>query len=410
MFFCCGPKSTLGAVENNYRVDISNNMKLENNPTIPSQLDPDCYGSDNTSDDSCIDKQGDEGLDINLDDCIDFEYEDHQPDSQCKNENASQEIEVTDNGYKQNFGQYNGDNYENRCKEQRPNYRNQFGDSGSNHGYGCGEPCVVLSSSSERVALHRSSLKMSGLPRRASTGYRGEATRLLPTGKLKKKRSTISFVNDAKNQVKEKYEPCVVLSSSSERVVPRRSSLKMSPRRSSLKMSGLPRRASTGYRGEVTLLLPTGERKKKRTTISFVNDAKNQMKEIKPIYEMVEDTSRLWFQDDEYLDIKKEIYNIVKSTSDKSYKESKSRHCTRGLEHYTDIDSEETRDLAKKHVIQEYSLQKARGEYNEESIRQMYTFHTIESQVKANERAKNDAKEIKKYLKSARNINRRVSC
>jgi len=337
MRFCCGPKSTLGAVENNNGAHDCNNIKIDKSLTDSlSQFDPDCYDSETASNDFYTEKHDDEGVGMDSNDCIDFGYEDHQSDSRHNNNygNTSQEYKVSDDGYKQNFSQSHGDDYGHLCKEQMPSYLHRYDESEINRNYGCGEPYVALSSSSE----------------------------------------------------------CAV------------------PRRSSLKMSGLPRRASIGYCGEVTLILPTGELKSKRTSISFVNDAENQIKEIKPVYEMVDDASRLWFQDDEYLHIKKEIYNIVKSSTNKSYKKSKSRYCTRGLENFTDVDSEETREEAKKNVIQEYLLQKARGEYDDESIRQIYTFHTIESQVKATERAKNDAKDIEKYLKSARNINRRASC
>jgi len=182
------------------------------------------------------------------------------------------------------------------------------------------------------------------------------------------------------------------------------------PRRSSLKKEGKPRRASIGYTGEMTLLLPNGQEKKKRTSISFVDETDNQIKEVKPIHEMVDDNNRLWFQAEEYLHIKEEIYRVVKQSQSQQQQINNITTCTRGLESYKNRNVEDARREASSQVIEEYMLQKARGEYDDEIIRQMYTFHTIDCEVEAAERGQNDEKSIQTYMKDTRNQLRRMSC
>jgi len=172
-------------------------------------------------------------------------------------------------------------------------------------------------------------------------------------------------------------------------------------RRSSLKNKGTPRRASIGYKGEMTLVLPNGKEKKRRTSIGFVDDAKNQTKEVRPIYKMVDNNNRLWFQAEEYLHIKKEIYRVMKQSQ--LQPQSENTNCTRGLENYNNSYAINARKIASSQVLEEYMLQKARGEYDDETIRQMYTFHTIDCQVEALERGQNDAKSIQTYMKVTRN-------
>lgn len=190
-------------------------------------------------------------------------------------------------------------------------------------------------------------------------------------------------------------EPCAALSASSER---------QAPRRSSLRNKGTPRRNSIGYKGEMTLVLPTGEARKKRTSISFVDDTQNQTKEVKPVYEMIKDTDRLWFKEEEYQNIKAEISRIMKQSK------SNKQDDFRGLENYKNSDVEDIRREASAQVIEEYSLQKARGTYDGETIRQMYSFHTLDSEVEAAERGQKDERSIQNYMKDTRSKFRRMSC
>jgi len=202
------------------------------------------------------------------------------------------------------------------------------------------------------------------------------------------------------------------------------------PRRSSLKHKGAPRRASIGYTGEMTLILPTGEEKRKRSSITFANETDlNQTREVQPIRDMIGsgNVNRLWFQEEEYDHIKKEIVRIVRQSStrnlmkhDVTTREPETWVETRGLENLgTDRRRycNNIRQEAKNGVIEEYMLQKANGRYDEEAIRQMYTFHTIDCKIEAAERGAQDALFVQNYLKdsqvsssSANHYNRRRSC
>jgi hypothetical protein len=185
-------------------------------------------------------------------------------------------------------------------------------------------------------------------------------------------------------------------------------SSKMS-RRSSLKAPvPVPRRASIGYTGEMVLTLPTGEKKKKRTSISF--EESESVVEILPLTDMVEDPNRLWFHQKELRDIKKEVLKVLKELTEKKGEENGTRSwiCTRGLEPLL-FHTNDARD-SKDSVLEEYAIQKSRGEYDEAHIRDMYTFQTIDAQVQAIERAEHDASEVERDLKLSRLQCRRMSC
>eukprot|EP00529_Nitzschia_sp_RCC80_P028009 CAMPEP_0113472138 /NCGR_PEP_ID=MMETSP0014_2-20120614/17354_1 /TAXON_ID=2857 /ORGANISM="Nitzschia sp." /LENGTH=272 /DNA_ID=CAMNT_0000364825 /DNA_START=363 /DNA_END=1177 /DNA_ORIENTATION=+ /assembly_acc=CAM_ASM_000159 len=183
------------------------------------------------------------------------------------------------------------------------------------------------------------------------------------------------------------------------------------PRRSSLKTGGAggggrrprgSRRASIGYTGEMTLVLPTGETKKKRTSISFAESA--VIKEVQPVSDMVEDSKRLWFQSSEYEGIQEKIFDMVeeakKSQKDKTAKPSWVD--LRGLEPVLDRSVAESRKEATSTLIDEQNALKMQGTYDQEYLRDMYMFHSVDAQIRAEERAGKDAKEVEEYLKLTR--------
>jgi len=209
-------------------------------------------------------------------------------------------------------------------------------------------------------------------------------------------------------------------------------------RRSSLKSSGstLRRRASISYRGEVDFILPNGEHGKKRTSITF-EETENQTKEVESMLDMVDSPNRLWFQKEEYANIKQEIVRIIKNnhqnknispgggleedaSSSSSATSSNAAsdppltptalECTRGLEPILCESAKEAREQANTSVLEEYSMQQNRGEYNGDALRQIYSYYTIDSQVEAADRADRDEQEVQSYLKDARNMWRRSSC
>jgi len=207
------------------------------------------------------------------------------------------------------------------------------------------------------------------------------------------------------------------------------------PRRSSLKSSGstLRRRSSISYRGEVDFILPNGEEGKRRTSISFEED-ENQTKEVNSILNMVDSPNQIWFQKEEYASIKQEIVRILKnnlqneeisssevpeeaflsSSSDTSSScaselpsSSSDLECTRGLEPIMCESLQEAREQANTSVLEEYSMQRNRGEYNGDTLRQIYSFYTIDSQVEAAYRADLDQQEVQNYLEDTKNMWRR---
>jgi hypothetical protein len=181
-------------------------------------------------------------------------------------------------------------------------------------------------------------------------------------------------------------------------------------RRSSLKSSDTgTRRASIGYTGEMTLVLPSGETKNKRTSITFAENS--DVREVEPISDLVDNPNRLWFQSSEYEYIQAKIYEMIDVA--KTTKKSEDRPtwvCMRGLEPVLDSEIAASRQEASGMVLDEQRMQKAHKKFDAEYIRDMYRFHTVESQERAQERAAKDAEEVAEYLKVTRRMCRRMSC
>ncbi len=182
------------------------------------------------------------------------------------------------------------------------------------------------------------------------------------------------------------------------------------PRRSSLKSSETSaRRCSIGYTGEMTLVLPTGETKKKRTSIKFAET--EDVYEVQSISDLVDNPKRLWFQTSEYEHIQAKIYEMIEvAQTTKASEDRPTWVCMRGLESVVDREIAASRQEASGMVLDEQKMQKAHKKYDEEYIRDMYRFHTVESQERAQERAAKDADEVAEYLKLTRRMCRRMSC
>lgn len=188
---------------------------------------------------------------------------------------------------------------------------------------------------------------------------------------------------------------------------PRVADVNRMSRRSSLKSSGT-RRASISYSGEMTLTLPTGQITKRRTSITFNNS--EEVQDIEPVTDLVDDPNRLWFQREEYAHIREKIYAIVDSAKNGETEGRTSWLCTRGLEPLLGGSNPGDRREAYESVIEEQRMQKLRGKYDDEYIRTIYQFHTVDSQVIANERAQHDAAAVENYLQVTRKMCRRLSC
>jgi hypothetical protein len=180
------------------------------------------------------------------------------------------------------------------------------------------------------------------------------------------------------------------------------------PRRSSIKNpNACPRRASISYTGEMTLVLPTGETRKKRSSITFADAT--EVREVKSVSTLVDNPHRLWFQQDEYEHIQKKIVETVVEAKKKGG-ERPTWVCTRGLEPIMDPSGRYERTEATECVLGEQAMQRSHKKHDDDYIRDIYQFHTIDSQIKAHERADRDQEDVAEYLKVTRRMCRRMSC
>jgi hypothetical protein len=175
------------------------------------------------------------------------------------------------------------------------------------------------------------------------------------------------------------------------------------PRRSSLKNPNTcARRASIGFTGEMNLVLPAGKTAQRKTSITFAE--RDNVEDIESAASMVDTPRRLWFQEEEYAHINEKVQKIVEESKKKKGVE------TRGLENLLDDSGVLDRREARDGVFDEQSMQKSRGTYNDDNIKTIYQFHSIDAQVRANDRASNDSKDVEAYLKVTRKMCRRMSC
>jgi len=211
------------------------------------------------------------------------------------------------------------------------------------------------------------------------------------------------------------------VSQSSSRSMPRRSSLSDSSSESRQR-----RRATIGYRGEMEFVLPTGKKTRRRSSVGFKEDKKDENNIVTTLdknnvgydcdYEC--NPGQLWLQKDEYQHINEDVRKIIhesKSSAQSFQRKIDTGLCTRGLESVLyGSTAKEEREQARASVLEEYRIQKSRNEYNGDVIRDIYSFFAIDSQIQATNRASYDEKEIKNYLEITRNIHhrssRRMSC
>jgi hypothetical protein len=187
-------------------------------------------------------------------------------------------------------------------------------------------------------------------------------------------------------------------------------SSRRTPRRSSMKQGGAPRRSSIGYSGEITVTLPGDNRPvRRRTSISF--DQKEHVKEVEPVSSLTEDPKKLWFQADEFNQIREKarmLTYIAVNGGDGMVKEKKL--CTRGLESHIDSKNvQEEQSLAWKSVFLEQSHQREKGTCDDETVSKMYQLASMESQARARTRACQDEANIVRYTRHTRRTIRRGS-
>jgi hypothetical protein len=193
---------------------------------------------------------------------------------------------------------------------------------------------------------------------------------------------------------------------------PRRSSMKGS---SSTRRQHATRRASVGMCYDTTIdgnLPGTKDPVKRRRSICFENNVSVQR--VIPAVSLVEDPTALWLQDNEYDFISTKIRTLLDhvrhsdavtidpngglSINGTSYE-------SRGLEHLlTPEISELQKTRAVDCVLQEQFMQRQVGDYDEDSLANIYKFTTVRSQREATNRAHQDAKVADQYLESTRRM------
>lgn len=179
-------------------------------------------------------------------------------------------------------------------------------------------------------------------------------------------------------------------------------------RRSSLKQAGIPRRASIGYTGEVTVTLPgRSEPLRRRTSISF-NDY-DEVKTVEPISSLTNEPEKLWYQSEEYDQIKERIFLLLDLAASDI---TENRICTRGLERHLCEEREkleEDQHLAWYAVFLEQYMQRNEGVFDDETVSKMYELSTKDSKMQAMQRGLQDAADVESDTRCVRLMMRRLS-
>jgi hypothetical protein len=186
------------------------------------------------------------------------------------------------------------------------------------------------------------------------------------------------------------------------------------PRRSSMKQGmgndrRRPRRASIGYTGEIEVNLP-GKRGpvRRRTSISFSEE--DQVNEIVPVKCLTDEPEALWFQDKEYSVMKKKMCSLIHAVE--TGEASTKKYCIRGLEGHFGEGAESkgiSRGDAWDAVLTEQHMQHNEGSFDDEGISMVYRLSSIESKIKAAQKASQDESEVEQYQRDTRRRMRRMS-
>jgi hypothetical protein len=202
------------------------------------------------------------------------------------------------------------------------------------------------------------------------------------------------------------------------------------PRRSSLSNQNdanrrAMRRASIGYTGEMTLVLPNTKAEiQKRRSITFSDDQTvhsfETMDDPDADDEILNNKRQLWFRDEEYRHIERNIRNLINDTRYTKDRPTWVQEQLRGLESVLD-DDDANRTVAERHntiqmVLEDQERQRQGGYYDEHAISAEYQYNSMDATVVANERAKQDEQEIQGYMEKTKQLRnklrqqRRMSC
>ena len=182
---------------------------------------------------------------------------------------------------------------------------------------------------------------------------------------------------------------------------PLRSSMKQSER------SQMPSQLSTepsqfGAMGDTFQILLPGRMEpiERRRTIRF--DGKTNVVNIEPIRLLATDGPKcMWYQEIEYEAIKFKTLALLDRVDHASGVVDGKKYCTRGLEKFMTPETTEV----KKHqawdsVLNEQFLQRKDGEFDEETLANVYKYSTHRSKKEALKRAKLDAEASEAYLQT----------
>lgn len=183
-----------------------------------------------------------------------------------------------------------------------------------------------------------------------------------------------------------------------------------------MKQSGMPRRSSISYRGEVVNCLPTGRAARRRQSIGF-DDALTEVHHVEPTKSLAQKPEELWFQQHEFDMIREKailLTNIAKSTQTDMPMGTPVEHeklCFRGLESHIDSENVEyEQHLAWKSVFLEQYHQMAKGDFNEDLVANLYEMAAMPARARALQRAQADNIEAQKHTRSfGRRVGRRHS-
>ena len=180
-------------------------------------------------------------------------------------------------------------------------------------------------------------------------------------------------------------------------------------RRSSIRKAGAPRRASIQFGGEISVYLPGKEEPvRRRTSIKF--DESVRVKQVAAARKLTADPEKLWFQKEEFQAIRRRSLDLVHKVE--SGQTDGKRYCIRGLEKLMKNrrrQSMEHKYNAWDSVLDEQDVQRGSGTWDEEYMANMYSDVTSQPKEEAAVQGQKDHTDIENYMKSTRNLCRRLS-
>jgi hypothetical protein len=173
------------------------------------------------------------------------------------------------------------------------------------------------------------------------------------------------------------------------------------PQRSCMRKNGTTRRESIQSKRSLKVGIPGhNDFLLKDICIQF-----NEIVRVKPVvavYDLVDDLDCLWFQDDEYDRIRTKIFLVAdKHVIGEHF--SGQKLCIRGLESILEYDvRQDNKVRGWEAVLAEQRSQRDSCNFDDTNLGQAYQFSAQKSKLDAEIRARQDEKDVQKYLKSTR--------